>query len=51
MTRRRIDGEVQYCGEELKKPRKLNDFCSNAHRGAHTVKAFDGPEDQNTSQG
>ena len=28
-----------YCGKELQKPRKLKDFCSYAHRGAHTVKA------------
>jgi hypothetical protein len=34
-----------HCGAELQKPRKLKDLCSYAHRdrGAHTVKAFNGP--------
>jgi hypothetical protein len=33
----------RFCGKELQKPRKLKDFCCYAHRGAHAVKAFDGP--------
>jgi hypothetical protein len=40
-----------YCGKELQKPRKLKDFCSYAHRGAHTVKAFNGPEYQSGLSG
>jgi hypothetical protein len=40
-----------YCGKELQKSRKLKDFCSYAHRGAHTVKALDGPEYQSGLSG
>src|SRR5262245_32035727 len=39
-----------YCGGELQKPRKLKDFCSYAHRGAHAVKVFDGPGAKNTKR-
>jgi hypothetical protein len=39
------------CGEPLKEPRKLKDFCSYSCRGRHAVTALDGPRYQSALVG